>query len=132
MVLRDHIEFYEWSGSAWTDRSALLGPAEVAHPLSVTSNDYTLDDARDFLVSFDGNSLGGHNYGGIFSVFKCVWGWTDIVTIDNGVTQTIDGLYFDKATGELRATDYLPDVGRGPALLNYDRHSHYFYTEAAN
>jgi len=130
LVLRDHIEFYEWSDSAWLDISSSLGPDAEARPLSVTSNDYTLDGARDFLVSYDGASLGGHNYGGIFSAYKCVWGWTDIVS-DDGVSQTADGLYYDKASDELLATGFLPDGNHGSIVLNFDRYSNYFYFESA-
>lgn len=129
LILNNHVEFYLWSGERWEDASLLLGSDGDIDPLTVTSRDYTGDGAVDFLVTYDGAGVGGHNFGGVFSVFDCTWGWVDILTLDGSVTQVLDAMYYDDATGQIYAQDFVDGVGRSPVSLNYDRHSNFFVTE---
>jgi hypothetical protein len=130
LVLNDHIELYLWSGERWDDASLLLGDDGAIDPLTVTSRDYTGDGATDFLVTYDGaGATGGHDFGGVFAVFDCTWGWVDILTQDGEVTQVLDAMYFDDATGQIYGQDFVEGVGRATVMLIYDRHSNFFATE---
>lgn len=126
LVLPDAVQFLNWDGATWLDRSSLLGSRDDAPPLTVTTSDYTGDGYYDFLVRYDGTVFGGHTYGGIFGQLNCEWGWYDIVTLGSGVTQVIDGLSYDRSSLEITAEDYGPS-GRTAVILIWDRHNSAFF-----
>jgi len=127
LVLSDHVELYEWTGSSWDDRSGYLGDDSVSPPMKVTSADYTGDGLLDYLVTYDGTVGGGRQYGGIFSLQGCSWEWLDFVSLSGEYSEVLDGLAYDRASSELTASDYLPEGGRTEVMLVWDQSVAAFY-----
>jgi hypothetical protein len=128
VVLHDHLEFYVWTGSDWSNISAVLGADGDTPPLTVTSRDYTDDGVIDFLVSYDGTVYGGRQFGGILYLRGCDWGWADITTMDGEAGQVLDALYYDDSIGLLYGEDILPGGGRTSVVVWYDPSVDSFFT----
>jgi hypothetical protein len=121
------LRFFEWTSGEWSEQTEQLDVPFDVPPLLVTTNDYTDDGARDFLVTFDGAAVGGREFGAILSYWECNWWWVDMYSLAGDIVKALDGLRYED--GVLLATDYLPEGGRGEVYLWYSRENSIFMAE---
>jgi hypothetical protein len=128
VVKKTEILFFQWKNNTWQDQSNLLGSDSEMEPFLVTTHDYTSDDVRDFLVSYnkDGQN-GGHQFGGVFLEIDCRWQWAEFVGYGGEITETLDLLDYDKTTKDLIAWDYGPQ-GRADVIVTFNSQTNQFET----
>jgi hypothetical protein len=120
------LKFYQWQYPSWIEEAIDL-PNNADTPISsITVDDYAPNSGQQsFLISFDGNAIGGPNFGGILAQYECRWALADMVFEDSVRTVAIALGYSPQEglTAYSRA-----GVEQADLSLAYDAHQFAFFT----